>query len=114
MSNSTLLTLKGTYTTIIDFMGKNIEEYCKKVREFATETYRPYLDRKELIPAVSDFSRKMGCEVDERTVEKEVELYLDNLRVDDEDSCILRCEEKSNDNAYWKCASSCYSKIRIE
>jgi len=102
-------------------MGKNIEEDCKKAREFATEMYYPYLDRKELIPAVSDFSRKMGCEVDERTVEKEVELYLDNMRVDDEedktyglDSCILRCEEKSNDNAYWKCASSCYSKIRIE
>jgi hypothetical protein len=95
-------------------MGKNIEKDCKKEREFAIETYRPYLGREELIPAVSDFSRKMGCEVDERTVEKEVELYLDNLRVDDEDSCILRCEEKSNDNAYWKCASSCYSKIRIE
>gem|GEM_PF-3125854 len=114
MSNSTLLTLKGTYTTIIDFMGKDIEKDCKKEREFATEMYYPYLGREELIQSVLDFSRKMGCEVDERTVEKEVELYLDNLRVDDEDSCILRCEEKSNDNAYWKCASSCYSKIRIE
>jgi len=93
-------------------MGKDIEKDCKKEREFAIETYRPYLGREELIQSVLDFSRKMRCEVDERTVKNEVELYLDNLRVDDEDSCILRCEEKSNDNAYWKCASSCYSKIR--